>query len=100
MADESKSFFDKFYGATQEVKDALKKPFVEKKLKRSFESYIDSVEQKLLELDGNLDKKRQQFDSLDLNAIVNLINEQEQYKKALVIVKQEYEVMFGEKYKG
>ena len=97
---EKDSFFDKVYGASQEVKDALKKPFVEKKLKRTFESYIDAVEQKLLDAEGKLDKYRQNFENLDLNGLVNLLNEQKQYRVALEIVKEEYKVMFGEAYKG
>lgn len=93
------SIFDKLYGATKEVLDAAKKPFVRKKYKRLMKAYYDETASRAIDCEGRIQKQREKFDCCDMNAVVEARLQAEKAKKIMEIVKTEYNEVFGEEMK-
>ena len=92
----SKSLFDKLYGATDETIKLMKKPLVEKRLKRKFQSAWDDAETKRLELEQGIEEARRKFESYDINVILEYNRRLKRVMEVKREVEEEYSAYFGE----
>jgi len=67
------SFFDKVYGATADVKKAMKKPFIKNKVNRALDGAADSYEQEKIDIQGNIAELYDRIISGDTDVIDSLI---------------------------
>ena len=88
-------YFDKFFGAAQEIIDMAKKPLVRSQQKRRFRAAYDDAESKLLDATAAIEKLRENVKDIDVNAILEkrkFINACNLMKDLL---KEEYLLAFG-----
>lgn len=93
------TLFDKLYKVSQEVKDALKKPGVEKKVKRAFEATVDSFGDQLIDLQERADDLREKVANGNVDRVADLIEalaEIEDVKRLVVIANGEADAFFAE----
>ena len=93
------SLFNKLYNATKETIAEGKKPFVEKKVKRGFESAIDSLEEKKMDYIEKIDGLREKIANGDQSKIKELAQlkiEMIDFDDQIKALKEEKKEFFGE----
>ena len=92
----SKTLFDKLYDGAEDVLKTLKKPMAERKLKRKFESALDSATGIIDTAEYDLLTEREKLMDCDINVLLEL---RKSIKEATLLqaeVKLEYKALFGE----
>ncbi len=87
--------FDKLYSATDELREKARKPFVKKKLKREFETAIDSAEMQKLEAEERIHALQNDIKSYDLNLYLELRSDLEAIERTIEVLKKHKEEMFN-----
>lgn len=88
--------FNKIYGASKEMLEALKKPQIERALKRKFESAYDDAEKMIVEKTFKITEvSSKDFERYDVNFVLDLRFEIDQLKDQQEKIKAEYLFMFG-----
>jgi len=64
--------FKDLYGKTDEALTTIKRPLIERKVKRGFDSAIDSLEAELIDLEDKIATKRQEVANGDISEIRGL----------------------------
>lgn len=70
----AKGFVNAIYKMTESAKEAAKRPSTVKRIKRGFESAMDSVEDKLVDLDADIHDTKVKIAGGDIQAIKTLVD--------------------------
>lgn len=88
------SLFDTLYSATDELKELARKPFVKSKLRRSFESAIDSAEMQKIDAERKLLDIQENIKDYDLNEYLRLKEEVDNCKNTIKVLTAHKKEMF------
>ena len=90
-----KTLFDKLYGATEEALKFAKKGTVRARLKRKLNSSYDDAGEQILDLEAELGKVREDFNSYDVNDVTKIRLKQAKLKDLQAVIKGEFDELFG-----
>lgn len=86
--------FKEGWGATKEIRDALKMPFVKAALKRKIMSAYENAQTQIIDLEKKSRELAFKFEEIDINAIVEAEQDIKILKEEQAITKELYLKMF------
>ena len=95
MAEKVKSIFESMYSATKESIKLAKKPLVEKRLKRKFQSAYDDAEDRKLNAEVHLERARREFEGYNINSVLQAKETIDKCSKVQEKLRAEYAEYFG-----
>ncbi len=90
------TMFSKLYSATKEAIDLMKKPLVERELKRKISRAVDTAKDKKIDAENGLAKLQEDIKNYDLNAYLQHRATIESADKTIAALTEHYKELFGE----
>ncbi len=88
-------YFDKFFGAAQEIIDLAKKPLVRSQQKRKFRATYDDAVSQILDAESALTKMRENVKDIDIKGILEKRKFIDAGKRLQELIVEEYLLAFG-----
>ena len=92
-------YFEKFFGAAQEIIDLAKKPLIRSQQKRRFRSAYDDAANRMLDATAEIEKLRENIKDIKIDHILEKRKYINQCKLMQDFVKEEYLLAFGKEMK-
>lgn len=97
VKDTTVTLFEKFWNMTKEVAKEMKKPLIERSLRRKLASAADSCDDTIIDVETKISKLHEDLENLDINEMLKLRVQKSNAIKTKAEIESYYEELFSEK---